>query len=39
MVSRKKILLVDDSSTALMIEKTYLGRGPYDGIARCPITA
>jgi CheY-like chemotaxis protein len=30
MMSRKKILLVDDSSTALMIESTLLGRAPYD---------
>lgn len=27
---RKKILLVDDSLTALMIEQTMLSRGPYD---------
>lgn len=30
MSSRKKILLVDDSSTILMIERTILTKGPYD---------
>jgi CheY-like chemotaxis protein len=28
--SRKKVLLVDDSETVLMVEKLVLGRGPYD---------
>ncbi len=30
MSSRKKILLVDDSSTILMIERMILTKGPYD---------
>jgi DNA-binding response OmpR family regulator len=29
-MAKKKILLVDDSSTALMIEGMLLGRAPYD---------
>jgi len=29
-MERKKILLVDDSTTALMMEKMLLSRGPYD---------
>lgn len=29
-MQRKKILLVDDSGTALMIEKTLLGKAAYD---------
>jgi DNA-binding response OmpR family regulator len=28
--TRKKVLLVDDSETVLMVEKVVLGRGPYD---------
>ncbi|HLK35407.1 MAG TPA: response regulator [Polyangiaceae bacterium] len=30
MKARKRILLVDDSSTALMIERMLLGKAPYD---------
>jgi len=29
-MSRKKILLVDDSMTILMMERMILGKGPYD---------
>jgi CheY-like chemotaxis protein len=29
-MSAKRILLVDDSNTALMVERTILTRGPYD---------
>jgi CheY-like chemotaxis protein len=29
-MAKRKILLVDDSSTALMIEGMLLGRAPYD---------
>lgn len=29
-MSRKKILLVDDSSTVILMEKMILSRGPYD---------
>lgn len=28
--ARKKVLLVDDSETVLMVERMALGRGPYD---------
>jgi DNA-binding response OmpR family regulator len=28
--ARKKVLLVDDSETVLMVERVVLGRGPYD---------
>jgi DNA-binding response OmpR family regulator len=31
-MSRKKILLVDDSATILMIERMLLNKGPYDVI-------
>lgn len=29
-MAKKKILLVDDSNTALMMERMILGRGPYE---------
>jgi PleD family two-component response regulator len=29
-MTRKKVLLVDDSNTVLMMEKMILAKGPYD---------
>jgi CheY-like chemotaxis protein len=32
-MSRKKILIVDDSSTVLLMEKMILGQGPYEVVS------